>query len=71
MNPKFYEPKYPACVGLSWQGGTWFNARYRNEVWTDMKARPWPLHLRFLPTNWVSWDNDGARLKLLHKERIK
>jgi len=60
-----------ACVGLSWQGGTWLTAIRRSECWTDMVSRPWPWYLRFIPTSWVSWDRNGARFKLFHKERMK
>lgn len=47
---------YPACVGLS-QVGFW----HRREVWTDLKDRKWPLHLRFLPSSWVFYDRTGAK----------
>ena len=63
------DAKYPSCVGLSWIGGNWLTARHRSECWTDMKRRPWPLHLRFLPTSWVWFDSNGARLKILTKRK--
>ena len=61
---------YPACVGLTYIGSGWAKGS-RSEVWNDMVSRPWPLHLRFLPPSWVSFDRDGARLFILHKERIQ
>jgi hypothetical protein len=64
------EAKYPSCVGLSWLASGWSKGS-RTECWTDMIDRPWPLYLRFMPTSWISWDANGARLKFLHKERRK
>lgn len=50
---------YPACVGLVLIG-YW----KRWESWTDKQERKWPLHLRYLPPKWVTWDRKGAKLKL-------
>ena len=52
---------WAACVGLS-SIGYW----RRYECWNDLSIvdRKWPLHLRFLPYNWVSYNKDGACLKL-------
>ena len=63
------DTKYPACVGLSWLGSGWKKGS-RHEVWNDLVSRPWPLHLRFLPTKWVTWDSNGARLNLFFRRNI-
>jgi len=60
---------WPSCVGLTWQGGNWLNATNRTEVWTDLSSRKWPLHLRYLPTKWVTWDTNGARLKIFKRNK--
>lgn len=48
---------YPACVGLCYIG-LW----YRRECWNDKSNRKFPLHLRFVPRKWITWDRNGAKL---------
>jgi len=55
---------YPACVGLTSIGSSrWPWRQQRTEVWTDMKSRKYALHLRLVPSKYIDWDNNGAKLK--------
>ena len=51
---------WATCVGLS-SIGYW----KRYEVWNDLDIvnRKWPIHLRYLPHKWVTYDRNGAKLK--------
>lgn len=62
--------KYPACVGLVWIGSSrwpWKQKRY--EVWTDMVDRPYPLHLRLVPNKYITWNRNGAKLRLWPRKK--
>lgn len=53
----FGDYTYPACVGLV----TIDNQRH--ELWNDMVWRKYPLHLRLVPSKYITWDRNGAKLK--------
>jgi hypothetical protein len=61
MARKPIDNEWAACVGLA-RIGYW--TRY--ECWNDLSIvdREWPWHLRYLPPKWVTFDRNGAKLKL-------
>lgn len=51
-------PDYAACVGL-----TFIGYKYRRECWSDNVSRKFPLMLRYLPSKWITYDRNGAKLR--------
>jgi hypothetical protein len=63
MGRKRTDKSWAACVGLVEIP----DSKVRYECWNDLDIvdRKWPIHLRYLPNKWVTFDRDGAKLNLL------
>jgi len=62
MGRKRTDKSWAACVGLVEIP----ELKVRYESWNDLDItdRKWPIHLRYLPYKWVTFDRNGAKLKL-------
>lgn len=58
---------WAACVGLVEIP----DLKVRYECWNDLSIvdRKWPIHLRYLPSKWVTFDRNGAKLKSLWRRK--
>lgn len=61
MARKRTDKSWAACVGLVEIS----DLKLRHECWNDLDIvdRKWPIHLRYLPNKWVTFDRNGAILK--------
>jgi hypothetical protein len=61
MARKRSDKLWAACVGLAEIP----SLNIRHECWNDLDIvdRKWPIHLRYLPSKWVTFDRNGAILK--------
>jgi hypothetical protein len=65
MFRKKLDNDWAACVGLVRIGNSrWPWRQQRREVWSDMKERRYPLHLRLVPNRFIWYNKHGAKFKL-------
>ena len=62
MARKRTDKSWAACVGLVEIP----SKKIRYECWNDLDIvdRKWPIHLRYLPSKWVTHNRNGAILNL-------